>query len=275
MLRRAALALLVVLSGCSFAAQETPTLTPVAVPESSPTPPPSSTATPAETAERGARLVRRHRESLSGRPFRMHRNHTVRFANGTVWTRTNATVTVGADPSRYVFRLVVTGRRGVLYGAATGEFERYANGSAVVERVVTSDERVVRVARRRYGEPISPARAYHGEPFDAGVDLLRRARDRYVTYVGPERYRIVAREFAGDTFTTPVGRVRNLTVVAFVALVGPSGRVESRRLVYRGTLDGHRVYGVYHVEYEAVGTATVERPAWVANATEQSIAGAP
>lgn len=278
MARAAALALLVVLSGCSVGAgpgTPTETLTPAPVD-------PGPTVTPATgglgslppgveawgLADPGV-LAAAHVEALSGRSFTVRRESVQRYRNGTVRTRSTVRVQV-ATPARYHYSVGFVGeveRFGT--GAEAGSLARWANGSAVYRRLSTGPYPAVSLLGYPGGEPVAPVEVYHGEPF--GSDRLGQLLDGALNVTvtprpATEVYRLRIRGWSGDSLATPSGLVRNASVERAVLEVTPAGLVRRVTVRYTGTVGGRRVEGRYRTRYGAIGETVVDRPVWVADA---------
>lgn len=258
----AILVVLVVLAGCQGIAPrggETPTLTPVAVPTEVPTERPPRTLAPGVT-ESGvsdpSALAAAHAAALTDTSVTFHANYTERASDGTVLERTATTVRFGTG-DRYHYVSIDADR-----SEAVRRVERWSDGERVLERRSTRNGTAYRVVRGADGEPLPPVVALPvGRAESGGIERVFRAVE--TTVVGREvrngttHYRVVS---TGMTTPNPTA-VRNASLVA---LVDERGVVHRYRLAYtidRGD-DAGAVRVVGMVRFTALGTTTVERPAW-------------
>jgi hypothetical protein len=276
-------ACLVVLAGCggvvTDGTDEPPRVTPAPVP-ADPTPRPTPEASPARTLAPGVtaegvvdatRLVGAHVSSLRERSFTTTRREVSYGENGTVRSSVIVEGTVAADRSRSYVQRRTDGP--VLRRIGFAEYtERFVAGRTVAQRTVDDGAVVLDRWRRETdrvgGSAFLPdlaagstlSLAFHGLNFTLSPPAEGAARTRY---------RLVSTGVAdpGVVVGLAGGDARNVSVAATVS---GEGLVSWFRLSYVDA-DGDRV--VRTTTFERVGTATVERPAWVENVTGDGTPG--
>lgn len=265
-------AALLMLSGCSALVAPAGTETPT--PTSSPTPGGKQVA-PGVTTEGISdpfALVSAHEDVLAGQSFRVHQVTRQRYANGTLRTRMNETVVMAADRSHYRFRRRVAGRVARLLGASQGKWARYANGTAVLQRIVIHGETTYAVVHGPDREARAPARVFHGRPVprDRLFLLLTRLQNVTVSKRETGTYVVTATAMTGDKMEVDVGRVDSFELGRFRAVVTDDGLIRSYRLTYTGIVNGHKITGLRKATYSALGTASVTPPDWVDEARNRT-----
>ncbi|ELZ23203.1 hypothetical protein C475_16179 [Halosimplex carlsbadense 2-9-1] len=268
-MRAIAVALLVVLAGCSALAPGTdrPTVTPAPAPTDSPLPPgvESSGVTGASA------LAAAHAAALGNSSYTLVTNRTVRTANGSLRSALIVRLALSPGPSRdYHARVSVDGPAAPLViGEPPTRAEYWANDEVYLRRRTVDD----RTAYSRYDDTDAYVGTWSFWLGTAALDLgpetdLRSTLRGFETRVAadsPERERVhlVGTTARSDEFVddpAEVERVENATLHAFVT---ESGFVESYHVVYDATLDdGERVRVRRSVRFEGVGTTTVDRPSW-------------
>lgn len=271
---------LVVLVGCSGpAVPPTPTAAPTAAPV--PTTDPSTVLAPGVTVrgvEDPVALATAHAAVLRGTSVTVHLEESRRDANGSLRWRRSATQRIDATGPE-----VRTSHVGEFEGSTrdaglTADFVRFPDATHV-ERYSVGEHAYHRY-RLRSGETWYVSGPYPADRLvDPGLVPLFWAVDTRVT--GHERcggrtcYRLEGGEVADRTTLGRVfvrGPSLDLRDVSVVALLDARGLVHEYHLTY--TLieaDGSVVDGSESVRFTAVGTTTVDRPAWyetvTANAT--------
>lgn len=260
------LAVLAVLAGCSSLpvdAQDRPTatLTPVSVPEQTPT-------TDADADERvlapgltasgvrdPGRLARAHESTLVGQSFTVGRNTTVEGPNGTL-RQWDSRVQVTAGRDRYhSFRIAETSSEYPV-SALHPRLEIWFDGSSMYFRGMRDGN--VTYARQR-GNALG--------------DLSHRDR-LYALYASFETrvervddgYRVVGTRLASPPVLNAPLLLEAPRNATFVATLTPDGRVRRYRLAYDATFDDRRVRLNRRVRFSRVGATTVSRPAWYGEA---------
>lgn len=267
----ALLAVLAVLAGCSSLSVEsrersTATLTPVSVPEQTPSADAEERVlVPGLTASGvrdPGRLASAHEDTLEGQSFTVVRNTTVEGPNGTL--------------SQWDSRVEVTGGR-----------DRYHS---------------FRIAETSSEYPVSPLQPRLEIWFDGSSMYFRGMRDGHVTYARQrgnalgdlshrdrlyalyasfetrvertdDGYRVVGTRLASPAVLDAPLLLEAPRNATFVATLTPDGRVRRYRLAYDATFDDRRARLNRRVRFSNVGATTVSRPAWYGaarNATSPS-----
>lgn len=256
-----ALALLLVLAGCGgFAGNprsETTRVTPVEVPTT--TERPERFVAPGMTAERlvdPTALQRAHAARLTNDSHRFREVVTRRAANGTLLSRYVTLVVRNGSTVRYRF----DGDR------SDGRDEW------TIDRYVTAD-RVYTARTDRNGtsysvDPISEAgRRVPVTSDDYTASLTRVFGLLPIRVEESVRSGDQTRYYLETAEPRDVPPLRNAT---FVGAVTPEGVVDDYRVSYEVRRDGRPVTVIVTVSISELGTATVERPAWVELVEEQA-----
>lgn len=259
-----ALASLVVLAGCGTSAPDTDesTLTPAPVPEAGR---PTATAGSGELApglrETGVvdpgRLVAAHAATLATTSFTVRQSVVRRYPNRTVASRYETVVRLSADKRRFHYVLRQANRRdGRLHET---RIERFSTGEHVFERVrqdgATRYDRVRAPGVRAF----LPANASNRRALERLLDRVDTTVTGRLVRNGATLYRVGIEN--GRTDAPP------LENVSLTALVAESGLVSEYRVEYDVTHGGVRHHVVVEVAYTRLGETTVERPAWVDDAS--------
>ncbi|QPV63357.1 hypothetical protein I7X12_01600 [Halosimplex litoreum] len=277
-MRRALVALLVVLAGCSAFAPGTdrPTVT------SAPVPTDSGLAPGVEPngMTDAAALAGAHAATLGNSSYTLVTNRTVRAANGSLRSVLTVRLALSAGPSRdYHARVSVDGPAAPLVtGEPPERAEYWANDEVYLRRRIVDD----RTMYSRYDDTDAYVGTWSFWLGTAALDLgpeaeVRSTLEEFETRVADDsrdrdrdRVHLVGTAAGSDEFVDDPGeieRVENATLHAFVA---ESGFVRSYHVVYDATLDaGDRVRVRRSVRFERVGTTTVERPSWYDEAMER------
>lgn len=264
------LAVLVVLSGCTFAPTETP----------SPTASPTAVRTPTPTADVAVSewlatdgvtdawaLANAHREALADTAFTVHRTTTGRYANGSLRLESQSTARYAADRERYhvVGTFETSGSR-----VEAWEREVWSNGSTTVGVSNTTDKTtythsaVIRstdyTAWERIYAVLVGMDSATVTPTIANESRAYRIVDRNVSN---------PRALASDGAILPgaVESTRNGSAAAVVRPDGTIRRVSAAVTVETetGTIDVVRT-----IRITDVGTTTVPRPEWVSPAINRT-----
>ncbi|WP_255151578.1 DUF7537 family lipoprotein [Halorarius halobius] len=259
-----AVALALVVAGCTASAPtastDSPTVTPAPVPTPDSVPGPGLSPVGIEDPEA---VVDAHARALRDRSVAVTVERSLSYANGTDRTYTRVVEHAAANRSRY--RISVT-HRGLLAPPDGRRVTYFADGTRVLKAVVTDDARY-RVVRGPDDAPIRPAEGPVAPVHAAALtDIFAPVESTRVELAGrsPDgvgRYRLTATEVNASVLARnqPVETVRRAHVETVVTDRGVVRRV---RLRYVGTLDGRRVVGTQRIVYEDVGNTTVRRPAW-------------
>jgi len=271
----AVLAVLAVLAGCSSLPvdaqhRSTATLTPVSVPEQTPTTDADTDAdervlapglTAAGVRDPG-RLSRVHENTLVGQSFTVGQNTTVEGPNGTL-SRWDSRVRVTAGRDRYHSLRVAETSSEYPVSALRPRLEIWFDGSAMYFRGVRDGN--VTYARQR-GNALG--------------DLSHRDR-MYALYASFETrvervddgYRVVGTRLASPTVLNAPLLLEAPPERHVLATLTPDGRLRDYRVAYDATFDNRRVRLTRRVRFSNVGATTVSRPAWYGkakNATSSS-----
>jgi hypothetical protein len=268
-MRRALVALLVVLAGCSALTPGTdrPTVTSAPVPTDSGLPPgvePSS-------ATDASALAAAHGAALGNSSYTLVTNRTVRDANGSLRSALTVRLALSTGPSRdYHARVSVDGPAPPLViGEPPTRAEYWANDEVYLRRRTVDD----RTVYSRYDDTDAYVGTWSFWLGTAALDLgpeadLRSTLEGFEARVAddsPERDRIhlVGTAARSDGFVDDPAEIEGIENATLHAYVTESGFVESYHVVYDATLDdGERVRVKRSVRFERVGTTTVDRPSW-------------
>lgn len=262
-------ALVLVVAGCSSApVDDRTTPAPVETPAPVPTEDlPADRIAPGvslDGIEDAERLAAAHDSYLANRSYAKTSGTRYLFENGSLLYLTTHNRTVDRERGR---QLVVRER----WGNPDAKLHRPNTSYAEWRNATVAAERTVRGRSVRYH---ARERRTRGQPSHGGsVAMFVAAHDPEVvgkrTTGGMTEYVLVARN---------VSQVRLLdrldadmtAAPRLVAVVTAAGLVREVRLSARGRYDGTPVRAVYHVRYGDVGTATVDRPSWLADALAET-----
>lgn len=265
-----ALALLLILAGCSGIVN--PTGTAREDPTVSWTPSPTATTGldyPPGVSASGvdvATLVEAHRLALSRAAVTIYTQRTIRATNGSTLAR--ITTITRSSGEKTAYRYVVGGNSPDVVSTKRANFTYWTDGRE------TAIRRVAANGTARYtllsGESEAGLRLdTTGERrvFGAlsGHDLTLDATE------GSEGIRLFVLQSQSDRMTRPDGTEwRNIRLVVRVA---KSGIVKSYRLEYETTLNGQHVVVTERFEIRNLTDTVVERPAWYEKARNSSNSG--
>mgnify|MGYP000501250969 CR=1 FL=1 len=268
-MRAAAVALLVVLAGCSAFAPGTdrPTVTPAPVPTDSGLPP---GVEPTGVTDVSA-LAAAHAAAIGNGSYTLVTNRTVRAANGSLRSALRVRLALSGAPARtYHATVSVEGPTAPLViGEPPTRAEYWANDEVYLRRQTIDD----RTVYSRYDDTdayvgtwsfwlgtvalnLGPETDLRSTLRGFETRVAERSDDRGRTHLVGTAVR--SEEFVDDG--TEVDGIENATLHAFAT---ERGFVESYHVVYDATLDGgERVRVRRTVRFERVGTTTVDRPSW-------------
>lgn len=277
MRRAAALALLVLLAGCSFGSPGgTPTET------VSPAPLPDDVGLPPGVTDDGVTdpraLGEAHRAALAGRSFTLSSNRTVLGPNGTLRSGLDVRVELAEDRS-YHARVATDGPDApVLLGRPPASGVYWSNGSVHFRKLTREN-------RTTY-DRIDPDAAFVGSwQFWTTTVAYGGVRVREPTVLYAQTFDAIPTEVAdrrtangtivvrleGDRATSPAfsqldpDRVRD---VSLVAEVDDRGLVRTFHLSYVAVVDGDAYEVDWRIEYDRLDGTTVEPPEWADRAEE-------
>jgi len=274
-MRAAAVALLVVLAGCSALVPGTdrPTVTPAPVPTDSPLPP---GVEPSGVTDASA-FAAAHGFALGNRSYTLVTNRTVRTADGSLRSALTVRLALSAGPSReYHARVSVDGPAAPLViGEPPTRAEYWANDEVYLRRQTIED----RTVYSRYDDTDAYVGTWSFWLGTVALDLgpetdLRSTLEGFETRVAErssarDRVHLVGTAVRSDGFVDDPAEVESVENATLHAFVAESGFVESYHVVYDATLDhGERVRVRRSVRFERVGTTTVDRPSWYDEAME-------
>ena len=255
--------LTLVLAGCGgFGAQGSPErLTPAPIPtDEAPYPPGVS-----ERAIEPGVLARSHEGALRATSYTLRTHQRIKGENGDILRRTNRSRRVAKNATRYRGYFVQNTTEYPSAGLTT-RVDYWTNGSVVATRY---EERTGRQSLHMW-----PA-----DSVDSVTDLT--ARQRLEAVLGAVDMRIARHEADGDVvlvgseFVDRDRLIRPLFVshptnVSVQLQVRSDGTIVAMRLGYDATLSGRDIRIVRETRVTDEGTTTVDRPAWVANATMET-----
>lgn len=264
--------LVLVVAGCSSAPADDRT-TPGSVETPAPVPTedlPADRIAPGvsiEGIEDPDRLAEAHDSFLTNRSYAMTSGTRYRFENGSLLYQTTHNRTVDRARDRQMVVRERWGNPNARLHRPDTSYAEWRNGTVAVERTVRG--RSVRYHARERRTRRQPS---HG----GSVAMFVAAHDPEVvgkrTSGGTTEYVLVARNVSEvrlldrlDADMTAAPRL--------VAVVTAAGLVREVRLTAHGSYDGTPVRAQYHVRYGAIGTATVDRPPWLADALSRGVGG--
>lgn len=267
-LRVAAVALLAVLAGCSALV---PAGTPTATPAPVPTEPSTPTATPMlAPGLSGAgvtdplALATAHGSVLRNRSYTVHDTVTERAADGRLLRRRDVTRRSGPNGTRghAVYDLSGPRRLPIAVPNAT-RVELYIEGT---DGYVAGTNATGTYYERFAVDPVAGDRTLFALLASADPRVAGRTTRNGTTLYRLRADRVPDPEFlAGAIALGPYDEVSNGSMTA---LVDPRGFVHEYRITFRKVVDGNRTRVTRTVRYRAVGSTTVERPAWVDETAE-------
>ena len=215
----------------------------------------------------GATLAAAHTDRvLDADSYTLSRNETTYWPNGTVGSRTSATVERNATTRRWRYRerspvpKPTTGRSPAVVGRDIwGEGER----AYLRERHADGTDRV----RRLGGETFGSLRLF-GLRLDAnfvalfgGLEIRLAGRE---TVDGTTHYRLAGSDVTDSDRMDRAVPGWNVTDVSFEAVVAADGAIRRYRVAYTAVRpDAGRVRTVSVVRYDRVSSTTPRRPGWV------------
>lgn len=259
-MRRGVLVLvaLLALAGCSATPADPGTpVTPAEVPAAPPT---TTESGPVELAPGlgpwgvtdPVRLADAHAAVLADRSFTVRGTTTRRYPNGTVRSRSERVVRMGADRRRFLAVSTRLSRTEYDY-----RLEQYANGSHVLRRQTTGAHTRRSVLRGPDGAPRGPLSLYPDNATNrGGVSRLLGLADAEVTGSRVEdgrRLYDLAVEGAGPAW---------LEELRLTATVDERGLVRSYVVSYVVTREGRQVRVTVEFSVTRVGSTTVPEPPW-------------
>lgn len=269
------LAVLLAVAGCSgLVATPTPTTTPAPVPTPPPTPTSQPELAPGLTGQgvvAPGRLATAHLDALgknaTGSPsYALRSTYVERYRNGTVRARVD-TRHAGAATRSY-HRVRWTGHAKRIYGLESpapsrGQAETFCTDGRCLLAVTTPD-----ATTYREGGVVGPVfpTVTDRQQVSGLLGTLETAVTGEVVRNGTTYYRLEATGVANPAVLDfpQEGGVRN---VSFVALVSPSGLIRDYRLSYVDERGQVTVRVVRTARFAALGTTSVERPAWYGEAS--------
>lgn len=249
---------LVVLAGCGGSTGPGPAQPTAEESTPTPVPPPAGLSTDSVTDART--LTESHLDALDGNSYTADLQRTVRYENGTVYSRTNATHRVGADGTAWG-SVRVDGARPLFLGGVAGGIETWTNESVSVSEITTADGSTYQRGVERRG-PASFSAVY--AVFES-LDLVTTGH----TGVGAEtRYHLATAEPSEtNAFGLGGAPARNTTLAA---AVDGDGVLRHYELSYTTEVRGETVRVTRTMRVDGVGETTVRRPDWVDEALSET-----
>lgn len=267
------LAALLAAAGCAGSdgpAPAGPSVTPAPVPTDAP-PTPGVRLAPG-LSEAGVvsplALVSAHTDVLRSNPYRVRLVERVERLDG---TPVGGRLVEGTVVSATVYRLRVVRTRG---NATVVEWERYADGRSLYERLVTTGEPRYYRPRASFDDPAPAPEMLRGRPVqrDALYIALISSNPSYAgaeTVDGVRGHRVVATTASRPEFVAAWEYVDEISSFEFAALVAPDGHVLAYELTYVATAGDERVRVVRTARWSDVGNASVAAPDWYETARER------
>lgn len=264
-LRAAALAMVIVIAGCSGVAVEsqdrvTITPAPVPTPSLSPTPDTSELAPGLDrngVVDRMA-LVNAHERALQNRSYTVTYTVIRRQEDGVVPLRYTRRARLGADRSRYCFQTRLLVNRSAEERSLERHVQRWSNRTHAYEVVEQNGEARYRVETldRERGE--HPADAIPFDPaHQRGLhDLFRQVNTTVTGWITRNTTTLLRVE---DAESAPLPPIENLSLTAEIS---DTGLIHTYRLTYFVPRDGTRVFTVGKLGYKNIDATTVKRPPW-------------
>ena len=278
------LAALVVFAGCGMpfsggnGGTTEPTVTPMNVPTDEPTPTPVPQLAPGlkgTDVTDPFTLAEAHASVLNGSSYTLHRNLTVRYANGTIYTQQTLDAQLAANRTRYY---LVGNYSGVPVNGEQVTVKTYSDGERVLEARIVNGDRTYNTIHipgqeSAAAREVLPANLVGDEQIYSLFSAVETRVLNETTLNGTKRYRIIAANVSGEAnFRNQYGDPQNATA---------SARIDSRGFVreysyrYNGTVDEADVTVINRVQYTEIGSTTVERPPWYDTATENTSTATP
>ena len=260
-------ALAVLLAGCSgiVGSETSETVTPAPVPTDEAQYPPGITADRV-VAEA---LVDAHVRSLTTTNYTLTTRQTVRLEDGTVLRQTNQTKAVAPDAEAYRGHFAVQSNT-FRTGQEASEISYWSNRSVIATRYTSLAQRAPEF-RQWSVEGEAPVTDLtderYLEGYLAGVEAepTRRTADGGVVLVGTD-----VRDQSRIVVPIIVEEPRNVSLQLRVRY---DGVVLAGRVTYDATHNGFPVTVDREMRITDVGSTTVERPPWVANASTRRQSG--
>lgn len=268
-MRVAAVVVLVVLAGCSFAVpgQDSDTVTPAPVPTDDRYPlgvGPDGVTDPALAASK-------HAAALQNTSYTVVSNRTVRTLDGSLRSRLDVTLQLSAS-RHYHANVSVRGPNApVFLGDPPTQAEYWANDEVYLRKQVIDN----RTEYSRYGtseEYVGTWRFWLGSvALDLGPESdVRSVFGSFRTSVagqtevdGERRTHLVGTTVRSERFVDDQSDLRSVENATLHAFVTESGLVDSYQVTYTATRrDGTRVRVRRSVAFSDVGNTTIDRPTW-------------
>ncbi|MBV0900481.1 hypothetical protein [Haloarcula salina] len=255
------LALAIACAGCAgFVGEDVEPVTPAPVPTPGAAYPPGVT----EDGVVAPALGSAHARTLAGQNYTVVHRQRVTDRNGTLLRRSNHTRWVARNATVYAGRFNQTSRA---VRSRTARFDYWTNGSVVAVRY---DERINRPQIVRWevegAGPVADLpdrRTIQGVAGAVDLSVAERRASGDVLLVG---HRFVR----PDRLVTPLF-IDEPTNVSAQLRVGPDGTVEAMRLVFDAERGRESVRVTQDIRVRDIGSTTVPRPDWVANASQRSV----
>jgi len=212
-------------------------------------------------------LVEAHRDQLR-ESYTVGEEYAIRFENGTLYQSELSTTEVATTASRYRHQTAVMGTAPNFLGGVDGTLTIFSNGTVAVRKLTVGENNTYRIYTDASGTPIDPATVAHGTPTndDRISTLFSYAESVKVERHNASTYTVEATVFTTESLIVGGTTIQNVSVDSFTATITADGLVQRYELELSGTLAGQPVSVTERVEYTAVGSTTVEPPAWVETA---------
>jgi hypothetical protein len=215
-----------------------------------------------------AALADAHEAVLRNTSYATVSNTTARAPDGTLLAQLDDTTTFGHDPLRYRSESSVEGENPRVIGAFGSDLEVWAseNGTwQAIERPNGTEYRKVADRIR-----LSAADRTNRDALFVLFSTVNTTVADTETRNGTALYRVNSTDVTGPEALASHLRADSVSNVSLSALVDERGLVREYRVEYTATLGGKTSRVERTVRFTALGETTVERPAWVAEASNST-----
>jgi hypothetical protein len=219
-----------------------------------------------------AALADAHVAALRNTSYTVRSNVTARASNETLLARLNGTQTVERDPTRTYSRSEVRGENPRVIGLLDSDLEVWASENGTWYAI----ERANGTEYRKVADGIRPSAADRTRRDELFVLLsaVTTTVDGTETRGGTTLYRVESTGVRNPAAVASQFGVDSVENVSVTALISEQGVVHEYHVEYTATLAGNTSHVERTVRFVALGETSVERPAWVAEATANGTANA-
>jgi hypothetical protein len=248
---------LVVLAGCGGSPGPEPG--DVTADQPTATPAPSPAGLSMETVTDARSLAASHRERLDSHSHTIDYQRTLRYDNGTVFSRTNETHRIGSNGTAS-YETDIDGTKPLFLGRQPGSVQSWSNESVTVSVISTNESTTYQRQRNRL------RRATFDDVYAlyTSFDLTVTGR----TGTGDEtRFHLASRAPTESGIGVGSNTSRNTTLTA---AVDGDGVLRHYSLTYTATFDNRTLQATETLRVRDVGETTVPRPEWVDTALDET-----